>query len=381
MSMERVFIAGTGMTRFGKHTETSRELAAEAAIKSLDDSGVVPEEVDELYVGNFSQNLFEGQGHLGPALYGDIGLRNNIKATRVESACASGGFALHEAFRAVKGGFAKTVMVVGVEKMTSKPTPEVTRALATAGDAFYEAPAGVTFPGYFALMANYYLKNLGGTRDDLAEIAIKNHHHASRNPYAQFQKEIDREGYYNSPMVAYPLCLFDCSPISDGAAAIILTREKRDIELLSCESAVSAMGLSERGKDISWLDSVEKAAKKAYNVSGVGPKSIDVTEVHDCFTIAEVQHIEALGFYRHGEGIRAATNRETYHDGKKPVNTDGGLKAKGHPVGATGVSMAVEIVKQLHEEACNQVKGATTGLISNMGGSGPSSVVGIMRRC
>jgi len=376
--MEKVYVAGIGMTKFGKHSKTSVELATEASIKTIEDAGLAPEDVEELYVGNFAQNMFEGQGHLGPALYG--GLKNNIKATHIESACASGGFALHEAFRAVKGGFAKCVMVVGVEKMTSRPTPEVTKILATAGDAFYEVPSGITFPGYFALMANYYIKKLGGTRDDLAEIAIKNHYHASKNPYAQFQKPIDREKYYSSPMVAEPLCLYDCSPITDGAAVLILTADKKDVEMLSCEEAVSQIDLSERKKDISWLESVETAGKRAYKLAGLRPEDIDVAEVHDCFTIAEVQHIEALGFYRHGEGIKAATQRETYYDGKRPVNTDGGLKAKGHPVGATGVAMAIEVVRQLRGEACNQVKSAETGLISNMGGSGPSSVVGIFRR-
>lgn len=376
--MEKVYVAGIGMTKFGKHSMTSVELATEASAKAMEDAGIAPGDIEELYVGNFAQNMFEGQGHLGPALYG--GLRNNIKATHVESACASGGFALHEAYRAVKGGFAKTVMVVGVEKMTSRPTPEVTKILATAGDAFYEVPTGITFPGYFALMANYYLKNIGGTKDDLAEIAIKNHSHASKNPYAQFQKPIDKEKYYSSPMVAEPLCLYDCSPITDGAAALILTNDKKDVEFLSCEEAVSQIDLAERKRDISWLESVEVASKKAYKAAGLKPEDIDVAEVHDCFTIAEVQHIEALGFYKHGEGIKAATNKDSYYDGKKPVNTDGGLKAKGHPVGATGVAMAIEIVKQLRGEACNQVKGAEVGLISNMGGSGPSSVVGIFRR-
>jgi acetyl-CoA C-acetyltransferase len=374
--MEKAYVAGIGITKFGKHTKTSVELAMEAATRAIDDAGIAPEDVEELYVGNFAQNMFEGQGHLGPA----IGLKNNIKATHIESACGSGGFALQEAFRAVKGGFAETVMVIGVEKMTSRPTPEVTRILATAGDAFYESPSGITFPGYFALMANYYLRNLGGTKDDLAEIAIKNHYHASKNPYAQFQKPIDREKYYSSPMVAEPLCLYDCSPITDGAAALILTADKKDVEMLSCEEAVSQIGLADRKKDISWLESVETAGRKAYEAARVKPEDIDVAEVHDCFTIAEVQHIEALGFYRHGAGIKAATNRETYYDGKKPVNTDGGLKAKGHPVGATGVAMTVEIMKQLRGEACNQVNNAEVGLISNMGGSGPSSVVGIFRR-
>ncbi|MDY6985984.1 MAG: thiolase domain-containing protein [Candidatus Thermoplasmatota archaeon] len=375
-----VYVAGTGMTKFGKHAESSIELSVEAAAKAMEDAGIAPEEIEELYVGNFAQNMFEGQAHPGPALYGSLGLKNNIKATHVESACASGGFALHEAFRAIKGGFAKTVMVVGVEKMTSRPTPEVTGILATAGDAFYEVPCGITFPGYFALMASYYLKNIGGTRDDLAEIAIKNHHHASKNPYAQFRKEITKDVYYGSPIIAEPLCLYDCSPISDGAAAMILTSEKKDVELASCEAAVSRMALAERREDISWLESAEIAGKRAYMVAGVTPEDIDVAEVHDCFTIAEVQNIEALGFYKHGEGIKAAKEKETYYDGKKPVNTDGGLKAKGHPVGATGVSMAIEVVKQIHNEAYNQVKGAEVGLISNMGGSGPSCVAGILRR-
>jgi len=374
--VERVYVAGVGITKFGKHRETSIELAMDASFKALDDAGLSVKDIEELYVGNFAQSMFEGQAHMGPALL----MRNGIKATHIESACASGAFALHEAFRAIKGGFAKTVMVVGVEKMSSKSTPEVTEVLATAGDAFYEVPCGITFPGYYALMAGYYLKNIGGTKDDLAEIAIKNHYHASKNPYAQFQKEITKDTYYGSPMIAEPLCLYDCSPITDGAAAIILTNEKRDVELVSCEAAVSQMALAERKEDISWLESVETAGKRAYRAAGVVPEDIDVAEVHDCFTIAEVQHIEALGFYKHGEGIKAAKERETYYDGKKPVNTDGGLKAKGHPLGATGVSMAVEIVKQLHNEARNQVKGAKAGLISNMGGSGASAVVGIFRR-
>ena len=380
--MEKVFVEGVGITKFGKHSGRSgRELAVEAAVKAMEDAETVPQAIEELYVGNFLQNFFEDQGHLGPALCGDIGLKSGIMAARIESACASGGFALLEAYRAIRGGFAKRVLIVGVEKMSSKSTAEATRALRTAGDAFYEAPTGITFPGYFALMADYYLKNLGGSRDDLAEIAIKNHHHASKNPLAQYQREIDMEKYYDSPMIASPLCLYDCSPMSDGAAALILTSDKTGVEVMSCEGAVTPMTLGERARDISWLESVEEAGRKAYARSGIGAERIDVAEVHDCFTIAEVQHIEALGFYEHGGGIRAASDGDTYYDGKHPVNTDGGLKAKGHPVGATGVSMAVEITKQLRGESCNQVRDAEFGLLSNMGGSGPSCVVSIMGRC
>lgn len=387
--MKKVFIAGIGITKFGKHSEkTFRDLAIEAAMKAIDDAGITPKDITELYIGNFAQGMFEGQTHLAPTLYSDLGLKRNIKGVRVENACASGGFALYEAYRAIKAGYADVVLVLGVEKMTAQKTPVVTKILATAGDAIYELPTGITFPGYFALMTTAYFHEFGGSREDLAEIAIKNHYHASRNPYAQYPKQITSEDYFKAPMIAEPLGLYDCSPISDGAAAVVLMSEEYTknnssdglVEVIGAGASVTNVALTERFKDITWLEATATSSEIAFKEAKIERNDVDVVELHDCFTIAEVIQLESLGFYRRGEAINAAVNGETYYDGKLPVNTDGGLKAKGHPIGATGVGMAVEIVKQLRGEAYNQVEGAEIGLMSNMGGSGASNVVVIFRR-
>jgi acetyl-CoA C-acetyltransferase len=279
------------------------------------------------------------------------------------------------------------VLVGGVEKMTDVSGNEATYALGTAADQEYECYHGITFPGLYALMARAHMEKYGTTREQLAMVAVKNHYNGSMNPLAQYPFKITVEAVLNSVLVADPLRILDCSPITDGAAALVLCPvemarklKKPVVRITGCGQATDTIALSDR-QDITWLESTHLAAKKAYAMAGKKPQDIDVIEVHDCFTIAEICVTEALGLVERGQGGKAVQEGVTSLQGRIPVNASGGLKAKGHPVGATGVAQAVEIVKQLREEAGpRQVKGAKVGLAQNMGGSGGSSIVHIFER-
>jgi len=332
-----------------------------------------------------SPGLFLGQEHLGSLLSDYLGA-NPIPATRVESACASGGLAFRLAFIEVASGMNDLVLAGGVEKMTDVGGDEATYALASASDQDYEGYQGATFPGLYALIARRHMHQFGTTREQLAHVAVKNHANGSLNPYAQFPFKVTVEGVIESTMIADPLTILDCSPITDGAAAVILCpldiAKQKGIEPLIKISgsghATDTIALHQR-EDITYLNATAKAAEVAYKMAGVGPEDIDVVEVHDCFTIAEICVIEALGLVKIGEGGKAAESGLTAIGGKIPVNTSGGLKSKGHPVGATGIAQIYEIVKQLREDAGKRlVKGARRGLTQNMGGSGGSTTVHIL---
>jgi acetyl-CoA C-acetyltransferase len=384
--MRDVAIIGVGMNKWGELWEKSlRDIFVEAALLALDDAGV--EKVDSLIVGCMSSGLFVGQEHLSSLLADYLG-QTPVPAMRVESACSSGGLALRTGFIEVASGMSDVVLVGGVEKMTDVNGHEATFALGTAADQEYECYHGITFPGLYALMARAHMEKYGTTREQLAMVAVKNHHNGSMNPLAQYPFKITVEAVLNSVLVADPLRILDCSPITDGAAALVLcpvdtakTLKKPIVKITGCGQATDTIALSAR-QDITWLESTHLAAKKAYAMAGKKPQDIDLVEVHDCFTIAEICVTEALGLVERGRGGKAVEEGVTSLQGKIPVNASGGLKAKGHPVGATGVAQAVEIVKQLREEAGpRQVKGATVGLTQNMGGSGGSSIVHIFERC
>ena len=384
--MSRVPIAGVGMTKFGKNGErTARDLFAEAAGKAFDDAGLAPDDVDEVFYGNFMGEIAEQQGHSGPLAGDAAGV--TAPTTRIESACASSGVAVRHGVNRIRNGDVDVVLVGGAERMTNISTAEGTAGLAAAADALWEIKAGVTFPGAYSLMANRYFHEHGGSREDLAEVAVKNHDNAVENELAQFQMEIDVEKVLEAPTVCSPFGLFDCSPMSDGGSAAILVSEDY-AEERGLDPEVAITGTGQNSDRLALQDRVsmtrapaaERAADQAYDDAGIGPDDVDVAEVHDCFTIAEVLAIEALGFYEQGEGITAATNGETAIDGELPVNLSGGLKAKGHPVGATGGAQISELTKLLRGDHVNSdaVSDAEIGVTHNAGGTVASCVVNVL---
>ena len=383
----KVAIVGVGITKFGKiENKTSRELFAEAVDYALKDADISAKEIESIYVGNFTADLFEHQGHIGPLMADYAGLRG-LPTTRFEAACASGAAALRHGILAILSGLHDIVLVGGVEKMTDLPTSEVTDALVIAADNIFEGSVGATFPGEYAMIAKAHMDAYGTTREQLAAVAVKNHHNGFLNPKAHFQKEIDLDKVLNAPMIAWPLGLYDCSPISDGAAALVLVRENlarkhsdTPVYIVASAQASDTVSLFER-ESLTSLKAAKVAAKSAYDMAKITPQQIHLAEVHDCFTIAEIVATEDLGFFPPGEGGLAAEQGVTKIDGKIPVNPSGGLKAKGHPVGCTGVAQAVEVTHQLRGEAGKrQVKGAEIGLTHNIGGSGASAIVHIYRR-
>lgn len=383
--MRDVAVVGIGMTSFGELWETSlRSMWAEAALAALDDAGV--DSVDLITIGCMSSGLFTGQEHLASVLADELGMAG-VPAARVESACASGGLAVRAGFAEVAAGLADTVLVTGVEKMTDVDGADATYALGTAADADWEGFHGVTFPGLYAMLARIHMQTYGTTREQLAMVAVKNHANGLLNPHAQYHLKIDVEAVLQSTAVADPLNLLDCSPVTDGAAALVLTTVDRAKELAGGRPIVVISGsgmatdtvtLANRG-NLAELGAVAKAGERAYAMAGKTPADIHLVEVHDCFTIAEIMATEALGFFEPGGGGPAVEKGLTGIGGKIPVNTSGGLKSKGHPVGATGVAQVLEVVSQLRGEAGQrQVEGARVGMAQNMGGSGGSSVVHIL---
>ncbi len=380
--MRDVVVIGAGMTKFGELWDKSiKDIFVEAALKAIEDAGV--KKIDSMYVGAMSSGLFVGQEHLGAVMADYLGV-TPIPATHVESACASGGVSFRQAFLEVASGASDVVLAGGVEKMTDGA--DVTDALATAADQEYEVYHGVTFPGLYAMIANAHMHEYGTTREQLASVAVKNHRNGAMNPNAQFRSEITLEQVLNSTRVADPLGLLDCSPVSDGAAAVIVASmdvakklKKKPIRVIASAQASDTIALHSR-PNFTTIGAVVNAAKKAYKMAGIKPSDIDLCEVHDCFTIAEIVVTEDLGFFKKGKGGEAVEKGLTSIGGKIPINTSGGLKSKGHPVGATGIAQIIEIYEQLNGKAGDrQVKGAQIGMAQNMGGSGASCVIHILK--
>lgn len=382
--MRDVAVIGVGMQKWGELWERSlRDIFTESAMLAIDDAGV--DHIDSMYVGCMTSGLFVGQEHLGSLLADYVGVAP-IPALRVESACASGGAAFRQAFLEVASGASDIVLAGGVEKMTDVDGGGATYALSTAADAEYEVYHGVTFPGLYAMIAVAHMDRYGTTREQLAHVAVKNHRNGAKNPLAQYPFEVTLDQVLGSIMVADPLTILDCSPITDGAAAAILCpmeiaeklTRKQPVRVMASAHATDTIALHGR-PDIAWLSAVEKAGQTAYAQADVSSSDVDFAEVHDCFTIAEICVIEALGFFEKGRGGTGAESGETAIGGRIPVNPSGGLKSKGHPVGATGVAQIVESVKQLRGDAGErQVEGAKIGLTENMGGTGGSCLVHIL---
>ncbi len=413
----KVAIVGAGMSQFGRlfPEKTIRDLWQDALIhatKSVD-KGIAMDKVDELFLGNFTADLFNHESHLAP-LMAEIAGINPMPASRFESACASGGLALRHGVVNVASGLNDLVLVGGVESMTEVSTVEATDALAAAADTRLEYPAGATFPGLYATVATAHMAEYGTTDEDLFNIAIKNYENGKENPFAQVQMTIDEvmkgkqekakkrgkpvpewaSAYdflrsRNNPYIAYPLRLFDCSLITDGAAAVFLASEDvayeytdEPIWITGVGQGSSSLSLANRSSFSSFA-ATKHAAQNAYEMAGKKPSDIQLAEVHDCFTIAELVAMEDLGFFEPGKAVEAIAKGETKRDGKIPINTSGGLKTKGHPVGTTGVAQAVEIFKQMRNRAerDRQVpKDVKCALTHNLGGSGATCVIHIYEK-
>jgi acetyl-CoA C-acetyltransferase len=371
------------MIKWGELWEKSlRDLAVEAAMVCLEDAGI--DKVDAITVGAMSSGLFNAQEHIGPLVSDYLGQRF-IPSTRVESACASGGLAVRTAYMEVASGMSECALAVGVEKMTDVDGNEATFGLATAADQDYEAFHGVTFPGLYAMMAKAHMHKYGTTIEQLSQVAVKNHYNGSMNPHAQFPFKVKLETVMNSTMIADPVRLLHCSPITDGAAAALLVPVETAKKLNKPYAVITGIGHSTdtialcQRDDMLKLAVVENATQKALKMAGKSIKDIDFAEVHDCFTIAEIMVMEAMGVVETGQGGPAVMAGLTALDGDFPINPSGGLKSKGHPVGATGVAQICEAVTQLRGDAGDrQLKNAKTALTQNMGGSGASSVIHIL---
>ena len=376
------------MSKFGKRDGLlARELFAEAASEAFTRCPKLDpkRDVKALFIGHMGE-AYEHQGHMAAVAADWAGLAG-VPATRTESACASSGVALRSGIYAVLSGLADVVVVGGVEKMTHRTTSEVTEYLAMASDYPFEQWHGITFPGLYAMMATAHMHRYGTTEEQMAMVAVKNHFHGSLNPKAHMQKEIAVQTAMASRYVAWPLKLYDCSLITDGASCLILTRPEladkytdAPVHIVGSGQASDTIALHQR-RSLTSLNATKLAAKTAYKMAAVKPMDIDVAEVHDCFTFAELMAYEDLGFCPVGASGKMVENSETCLGGRLPVNTSGGLKAKGHPVGATGTAQAYEVYLQLTGQAGKrQVKDAELALTHNVGGSGATAAVHIFRR-
>ena len=412
----QISIVGAGMSPFGAFKDlTSRDLFVAAFQDMVDhlDQGIEVEDIECGYLGNYSSDLFEHQGHTAPIMADWLGM-TPVPFTRIENACASSGSALREGVMAIASGMYDIVLVGGVEKMTNLATEEVTDVLASAADGLYEVPAGLTFPGIFGALAKAHMDRYETNLDHLLKVGIKNHKNGALNPKAQFNVTIldmmerrkaraqergqpvpqwqDEMDFLNDPQanpwIAWPLRLYDCAPITDGASCVLLVAS--ELAANFTEKPVHIAGIGQASgrplhdaEELTSLSSAKVAAAQAYDMAGVTPNDIDLAEVHDCFTIAEIIASEDLGFFAPGEGPRAVDEGRTALAGDMPINTSGGLKAKGHPVGASGVAQVIEIFHQLRGEAgSRQVpnRDLEIGLTHNVGGTGGTCVVNILRR-
>ena len=380
--MRKIAVLGIGQTKIDEHWEKSlREIAGDAAFAAMQDAGV--EKVDALFVGNMLSPLINGQNQLGAYLADWIGLWKQ-EAVKIEAACGSGAAAFRAALMAVASGDVESALVVGVEKMTDKAGRDVTAALATAADADYEVEQGISFVGINALVMRRYMHEFGWKHEDFAQFSINAHANAMHNPYARLHEKISVEKFEKSSMVATPINLLDASPIGDGAAAMVIVpadKVMRKPRVVVAASAVATDTIAVHSrKDPMFLQAAYASSKHAYEMAGVTSKNIDVFELHDAFSIMAALSLEASGFAERGQGVKLALDNEISPKGRVPVCTRGGLKARGHPVGATGVYQLVEVVQQLRGECGQtQVADAKIGMAQNIGGSGATILTHILR--
>jgi len=383
--MRETWVVGAATNRFGRMAESAREAAARVALKAIDRAGLTPKDIDHTFVSN-AFGMAEHQGHLGPLVNTALGIPE-VPSCTIESACSSSSAGLHEAFVHVAGGFADAVLVVGAEKLSHLDTLTATSYFATGADFPFETRNGATFPGLYATLASAYRNAFPLPPETLAQVAIKNHANAALNPHAHFQKAISLETYLNSPIVASPFRLYDCCPFSDGASAVVVAAKEfvrrptsTPLVIAASVRTGSIVDMHDR-TDLFGLPASRAAGERAFRAAGLTPKDIDFLEVHDCFTIAELLALEDLGFYPRGTAGAATREGETARTGRLPVNPSGGLKAKGHPVSATGVAQVVEVFEQMNGTAgARAVARAETALTHNVGATGGSCSVHIFRR-
>ena len=385
--MTRVAVVGIGHSRFGKRTDVNLgELAFESIKQAVDDAGVDKKDIGTVIVGSAGGWYEES---LPAVVVNEYAGLSGAGTMRVEAACASGSAAVKAAHNSIASGETDVAMAVGIEKMTEVDTPTSVELIGRAGSYMWEFENyGMTFPAYYALYAVAHMNKFGTTEEDMSRVAVKAHHYGAMNPLAQFQKEITLEKALHSQVVSWPLKLYDACPLTDGSASVILASEEIAKKLTDTPIWVRGMGYSSdsanlsRRKDYVGLNASVQAARKAYSSAKISPEVVDVADCHDCFTIAEIMAYEDLGFCRKGEGAKLIREGQTELGGKIPVNLDGGLKAKGHPIGATGVSMVVEITKQLRGEAGPRQAPIRNGigLVHNVGGTGHYAYVTILSR-
>ncbi|MGD0818489.1 MAG: thiolase domain-containing protein [Methanomassiliicoccales archaeon] len=385
--MREVAVIGIGATKFGELWDLSfREIGIQAGLAAVYDANLSGEDIDALYVGNMSAGRYIQQEHVAALIADYSGMaRDNIPATRVEAAGASGGLALRQGYMAVASGMHDIVVVGGAEKMTDVGDNESNEIQSSAADEQWEVTFGATFPSLHAMIARRHMHDFGTTREQIAQVAVKNHKHGSLNPKAQYQKEINLDTVLKSPMVSDPLGMFDCAPNSDGAAAVVLCAMEKakkytetPVKILASGQASDTLALHHRNSIVGF-NATRVAAERAFKQARLTAKDVNFAEVHDNFTISEILAIEDLGFFQKGEGGKATMDGQTLLGGKIAINTSGGLKARGDPIGATGVAQIVEVVTQLRGQAGKrQVTDAKIGLAQNVGGTGATAVVHIL---
>ena len=382
--MEKVCVLGAGSTKYGRLDDSISDITIQASVDAIESAGIEPKEIKAGYISNVF-GVADKQVHLGPVVMSNLGISERPSLS-IESACGSGSVAFREAFANVAGGFYDAVLVTGVEKVTHTGTEWTTTYFSYCSDFFYEGGAGASFPGLFASIARAYLNEFKATEEDFAEVAVKNHDNGLLNPKAHLRKKITVDDVMKSDVVASPLKLYDCCPFSDGASSVILCNEsfakehnKDYIQVIGSGRGGSSAALQGR-KHLTTIPSTKIAAEAAYKMAGVTPKDIDFAEVHDCFTIAEIIDTEDLGFFEKGQGVQAVREGQTKRNGQIPINPSGGLKSKGHPIGATGVGQVVEVYDQLTGKAGERtVKDAKIGLTQNFGATGASCAVHIFQ--
>ncbi len=380
--MEDVCVIGAGSTKYGKLEDSLADITIQSSASAIESAGIEPKEIKAGYISNVF-GVADKQVHLGPVVMSNLGIPERPSLS-IESACGSGSVSFREAFANVAAGFYDAVLVTGVEKVTHTGTEWTTTYFSYCSDFFYEGQAGASFPGLFASMARAYLAEFGATEEDFAMVAVKNHDNGLLNPKAHLRKKITVDDVMGSPVVASPLKLYDCCPFSDGASSVILCSKKFAqehggdyIKVTGSGRGGSPAALQGRER-ITTIPSTKIAADAAYKMAGITPRDVDFAEVHDCFTIAEVVDSEDLGFFEKGQGYRAARESRTARDGDIPINPSGGLKSKGHPIGATGVGQVVEVYEQLTGKAGQRnLKNVSTGLTHNFGATGASCAVHI----
>ena len=382
--MEKVCVLGAGSTKYGKLDDSISDITLQASVGAIESAGIESKDIKAGYISNVF-GVADKQVHLGPVVMSNLGISDRPSLS-IESACGSGSVSFREAYANVAAGFYDVALVTGVEKVTHTGTEWTTTYFSYCSDFFYEGQAGASFPGLFASMARAYIHEFNATEEDFAQVAVKNHDNGLLNPKAHLRKKITVDDVMSSAVVASPLKLYDCCPFSDGASAVILCSEKfaKDhggdyIEVLGSGRGGSPAALQGR-EHLTTIPSTKIAAEAAYKMAGITPKDVDFAEVHDCFTIAEIVDSEDLGFFEKGKGVQAVREGKTKLNSEISINPSGGLKSKGHPIGATGVGQVVEVFDQLTGKAGERtVKNAKIGLTQNFGATGASCAVHIFQ--